>query len=274
LSLRAQAEAGERVLSEAVKLSQERWGARLVAAYALGSLAHGGFSIHVSDVDLGLVLSDPLDDADAISVRELSDAVKAGGAPLSERLSVFWGSFGTLSGSTGGGRLPPLDLLDLKQFGRLLAGRDVRSQLRAPTLRELVVASAQHALRQLSTPETTAHLRNPFELANAGTKTLTKRVLYPVRFLFTARTGQVGMNDEAVKHFATAQDGPALALARKALEWRFDPPGPGNDAVVEILREGLLPLYRIFLTDYEQRLREYGEPKLAQAYREWQHRLD
>ena len=77
------------MLAQAVKLSQERWGGRLIAAYALGSLAHGGFSVHVSDIDVGFVLGDPLSDADAQSVRELSDAVKAGGAPLSERLSVF-----------------------------------------------------------------------------------------------------------------------------------------------------------------------------------------
>ncbi len=36
-------------------------GPRLVAAYALGSLAHGGFSPLVSDVDLGLVLTDPIE---------------------------------------------------------------------------------------------------------------------------------------------------------------------------------------------------------------------
>lgn len=273
LSLRAQAEAGECVLAQAVKLTQDRWGPRVVAAYALGSLAHGGFSVHISDVDFGLVLSDPLEDGDAASIRGLSDAVKASGAPLADRLSVFWGSLGTLAGSATGGRFPPLDRLDLRQFGRLLVGRDIRPQLRSPTLRELVVSSAEFALRQLSTPEVTARLRDPFELANAGTKILTKHVLYPVRFLFTARTGQVGMNDEAVKHFATVQDGPAATLARKGLEWRFDPPRPGDHSVVEILREGLLPLYRIFLADYEQRLREYGESDLARAYHDWQERL-
>jgi hypothetical protein len=33
---------------------------RLIAGYALGSLAHGGFSPLVSDVDLGLILEDPV----------------------------------------------------------------------------------------------------------------------------------------------------------------------------------------------------------------------
>ena len=146
LSSPAQAEAGERVLSEAVKLSQERWGSRLIAAYALGSLAHGGFSVHVSDVDLGLVLHDPLDAGDENAIDQQLTGVAAGGASLTDRLSVFWGSIGTLSGAAVGGRFPPVDLLDLKRHGRLLAGRDVRSRLRFPTLRELVVSGAEFAL--------------------------------------------------------------------------------------------------------------------------------
>jgi predicted nucleotidyltransferase len=53
------AEQGEAVLEEAVTASKETLGARLLAAYALGSLAHGGFAPLASDVDLGLVLADP-----------------------------------------------------------------------------------------------------------------------------------------------------------------------------------------------------------------------
>lgn len=273
LSSLAPVRAGERVLVHAVELARTIWGQRLVAAYAIGSLAHGGFSVHVSDVDLGLILSDPLDEGDAKAVDRLLTEVKAGGVPLAERLSVYWGSLGTLSGSESGGRFPPLDLHDLKQYGRLLAGRDVRSELQSPTLRELVVSGAQFALKHLSTPAVTAQLQNPDEFANSNTKTLTKLVLYPVRFLFTARTGQIGMNDEAVNYFSTVEDGPVAELARKSFEWRFEPPDPGDRAVVELLRSGVLPLYRMFLADYERRLREYGEPQLARAYREWRERL-
>lgn len=264
---------GERVLRQASEIAHGIWGERLIAAYALGSLAHGGFSIHVSDVDLGLVLDDPLVESDAASVRELAAAVKASGAALSERLSVFWGSLGTLSAGAGSGRFPALDRLDLKRFGRLLLGSDIRAQFPPPTLRELVVGSAQHALRQFSQPEVMAQIRDPVALANAAIKPLTKRVLYPVRFLYTARTGQVGMNDQAVQHFTTLHDGAAAALASQALEWRFDPPRPGDGTVVDMLRQGLLPLYCIFLADYEQRLLHYGESDLARACREWRERL-
>ncbi len=42
---------GEKVLTTAVTSARDVWGDRLIAAYALGSLAHGGFSVHVSDTD-------------------------------------------------------------------------------------------------------------------------------------------------------------------------------------------------------------------------------
>lgn len=264
---------GEEVLVRAVRRAQLVWSRRIVSAYAIGSLAHGGFSAHVSDVDLGIVLSDPLLGGDAEAVARLSSEVAASTLPLADRLSVFWGSVGTLSGTVTGGRFPPLDVLDLKQFGRLLAGKDVRSLIRSPALREIVVSGAEFALKHLSSEEVTAQLQSPVALASASTKTLTKRVLYPVRLLYTARTGRIGMNDEAVQYLSTIDDGPAGELARMALRWRLEPPRPGEPAVVGLLRGGLLPLYRMFLADYERRLREYGDLQLTEAYRDWQQRL-
>lgn len=263
---------GERVLNDAVKLAKERWGGRLVAAYALGSLAHGGFSAHVSDVDAGLVLSDPLEGSDADAVRSLSCTVKATGAPLADRLSVFWGSAATLSGAATGGRFPPVDRLDLKQFGRLLAGQDIRARVPEPTLREMVVSAASVSFKSLSTAEVTAQLKNPAQLVAAGARPLTKRILFPVRFVFTARTGNIGTTDAAVEYFTAAEKSPAADLAGRALAWRYEPPDPGDPAVLECAEKGLLPLYRLFIDDYEARLRAYGEPELAQGFRDLRER--
>src|SRR5215213_9360916 len=104
---------GEVILGQAVERARETWGARLLAAYALGSLAHGGFSDLVSDVDLGLGLAEPLVADDAARVAALGERVRASGAPLADRLSVFWGSAATLRGEGDLGRYPPLDRLDL-----------------------------------------------------------------------------------------------------------------------------------------------------------------
>jgi hypothetical protein len=55
------------------------WPDRLLAAYALGSLAHGGFSPLVSDVDFGLVLERPPTDDYPGRVRTLNEGGLAQG---------------------------------------------------------------------------------------------------------------------------------------------------------------------------------------------------
>lgn len=266
-------ELAENLLVAVVDGARHALGRRLTAAYALGSLAHGGFSAHVSDIDVGLVLSDPLDGKDADAVAGLVSSIAASKKPFADRLSVFWGSIGTLSGVSSGGRFPPLDRLDLKQFGRVLAGRDVRSELPLPTRKELVLAGAEFALRRLATDEVTAKLKNPKALASSDPKTLTKLVLYPVRFLFTARTGEVGRNEVAVDHFVSHAKGPATDLAHMALEWRSVPPNLYDTDAVEAIARGLMPLYQEFFLDHEQRLREYGRADLAEAFKKWQQKL-
>ena len=91
---------GETVLLEAVDAYRGQLGERLLAAYALGSLAHGGFSELVSDVDLGLILSDPLEPGDPDAIQQIADAQRRKGSPLHERLSVFWGTPDTLAESS------------------------------------------------------------------------------------------------------------------------------------------------------------------------------
>jgi hypothetical protein len=99
---RAGAEQGEAVLAQALAAFQTALGSRLVAAYALGSLAHGGFSPLVSDVDIGLVLADPLRLTDRVMLRSVGNAVRSGGSELHQRVSVFWGTPGTTWSSMAG----------------------------------------------------------------------------------------------------------------------------------------------------------------------------
>src|ERR1700733_1477566 len=137
---------GEAVLAQALAAFQTALGPRLTAAYALGSLAHGGFSPLVSDVDLGLVLDDPFRIKDRFTIRSVTGAVRAGGSPLHQRLSVFWGTPSTLRGTASGGRFPPLDRLDLLEYGRLLAGAAARDRRAPPGRSGRLVAGAPFAL--------------------------------------------------------------------------------------------------------------------------------
>ena len=99
-------------------------GDRLLAAYALGSPAHGGFSELVSDIDVGLIVNDPPLPELASMIQAVAEVEKRKDAPLSARLSVFWGTPATLRGERDGGRFPALDRLDLIENGRLLVGSD------------------------------------------------------------------------------------------------------------------------------------------------------
>ena len=266
-------------------------GTRLLAAYALGSLAHGGFSELVSDVDLGLLLSDPLRPADGKTIQAVADAEKAKGSPLRERLSVFWGTPATLRGERDGGRFPPLDRLDLIENGRLLVGDDhTRRELPPPTPRDLLVTGAQFALDYLAgisrsgelpeaglgsmqpaTDNAINEIRSPDVLLRRGVRRVTKIVLFPVRFLYTAATGRVGTNHAAADRYLQDDQAPSTTLVAAALAWRTAP--PGQALASQLLGEQLLPLYLYYIDDHIRRLGTIGENSLAVAFREWRDRL-
>jgi hypothetical protein len=281
---------GEAVLTHAVAAYAAALGSRLVAGYALGSLAHGGFSPLVSDVDLGLILADPPRASDRLTIRRVAGAVKAGGPAGSERLSVFWGTPSTLAGEVRGGRFPPLDRLDLLDYGRLLTGRDARDRVARPGRAELLVAGAEFALGSLGGPRSlpdrlrewsrgrpghdyaTGEIRDPALLVSRGPRRLTKIVLFPVRFLFTAETGRVGTNGLAAEHYLARADAPAAELVTEALAWRERPPADPGAAAALADRE-LIPLYLQFIDDHVARLAAAGRGDLAARFRRWRARL-
>jgi hypothetical protein len=281
---------GEVALARAVSAYRAALGSRLTAAYALGSLAHGGFSPLVSDVDLALILQDPLRAKDRMTIHKVARAVKAGGSALDQRLSVFWGTPATLQGQRRGGRFPPLDRLDLLNYGRLLTGRDMRAIVARPDHAELLVAGAEFALgylgprnaglsgrirdwTQIRPRDDNAlnEIRTPARLVARGPRRLTKIVLFPVRFLFTAQTGQVGTNTLAAGHYLASPHAPAATLVTAAMAWRREP--PPEDEATELLSRELVPLYIQYLDDHIARLQAVNRQRLAHSFQEWRTRL-
>lgn len=286
----ADTDQGEAVLAAAVAAYRAALGSRLIAGYALGSLAHGGFSPLVSDVDLALILADPPRVSDRMIIHRAAGAVRAGGSALHERLSVFWGTPSTLQGQARGGRFPPLDRLDLLEYGRLLTGRDGRHGLPRPEHAELLVAGAEFALGYLGgtrkLPERLQgwarrrpdhdnalnEIRSPALLVSRGPRRLTKVVLFPVRFLFTAATGQVGINALATEHYLASAQPPAAELVAAALAWRREPPAD-QAAVAALLGRELIPLYVHYIDDHIARLRAASQHQLAGSFCQWRTRL-
>ena len=300
-------EQGHDVLADAVAAYTRAFGERLVAAYALGSLAHGGFSPLVSDVDLALILADPLRPTDSVRVAAVAYFLKAKGSALHDRLSVFWGTPSSLAGLVPGGRFPPLDRLDLLEHGRLLQGNDAHGGLVPPRWDELLVASALFALEYLaglvvepplgSLPharssrslvkklvlfpvhflftageDAVEEIRRPELLLAKDVRRLTKLVLFPVRFLFTTETGRVGTNAAAVDHYLAADVSPGAALVAAALAWRTVPP-ENDEAVLALLEDGMIPLYLNYIDDQRARLAALGHHDLAEAFGQWRRQL-
>jgi predicted nucleotidyltransferase len=283
---------GERVLSEALKAFRLALGDRLLGAYAMGSLAHGGFSELVSDVDLGLIISDPIQPDDAATIEAVADAEKAKGPDLRARLSVFWGTPSTLRGERPGGRFNALDRLDLLESGRLLAGcDDVRRDLPRPSVEELIVTGAEFALAYLAgarvPTEVGGDALGPMRFARAGSvrgavspdlvvdlgvRYVTKLVLFPVRFLFTAATGRVGTNGEAVDRYVDDRDAPSKELVAAAYAWRIGVPFDEATAL-ELLGQQMVPLYTRYIDDHIPRLDSLHRDELADLFRDWRSRL-
>jgi hypothetical protein len=264
------AASGEDVLVDAVRAGQKALGGRLVAAYALGSLAHGGFSPLVSDVDVALILADPMRPFDKLLLRGASKMARLGGSALHSRISIFWGTPNSLAGRAVGGRFPPLDRLCLIEHGLLLSGTDIRTGLPRPEPTNLLVSGAQFALDVIAA-DVLAQAHRPELLVAAGLRWTTKIVLFPVRFLFTAETGREGTNETAAAHYLVRAKSPGGALVAAAQSWRTEP--PARDNALTMLRAGLLPLYLHYLDDYGRRLEACGAAQLAQAFRDWRSRL-
>jgi hypothetical protein len=213
-------------------------------------------------------------------------SVRAGGSALDQRLSVFWGTPATLGGQRRGGRFPPLDRLDLLEYGRLLTGQDLRSAVARPDHAELLVAGAEFALGYLGgarklpdrlrdwrrqSDSTLDEIRTPAMLVSRGPRRLTKVVLFPVRFLFTAETGQVGSNSGAAAHYLANGYAPGATLVTAALAWRFEP--PADDDATALLGRELIPLYMHYIDDHITRLRAIDHHRLADSFHRWRTRL-
>ena len=208
--------AGWKILDTVTELCVQAFQDRFLAAYAMGSLARGGFSPLASDVDFGLLIRSPLNARDVAAITRIHTQVAGTGLDLCDRLSIFWGSPDSLSGAETGGRFPPFDRLDLLDHARLIKGKDTHTVIPRPTSRELEVEGISFALEYLGAPERLAEYHDPARLLGQGVLYLSKTVLYPARFLYTLQTGRVAGNNVAVDKFVDDNTGADAELVKAA----------------------------------------------------------
>lgn len=256
---------GEEVLHTATVVAREVFGDRLNAVFALGSLAHGGFAPVASDIDIALILQELTDDTPTQVDRVRQRSIAKASTPLAERLSIFWSDWhGVHHGPAGLARLPAVDRLDLLDHGRLLLGHDERARATRPAVGTLVVEGAEFACARFDDAYF-ARLHEPDRLVADGARTVTKTVLFPIRFLYTLNTGRIGHNAHAVDWYRSHGAYPVLADA--AMSWRergiADPA-----AATELLHSHLVAVYEEFFDAYTTALDVDGHTVAADDLRE------
>jgi predicted nucleotidyltransferase len=153
---------------------------RLIGAYLIGSIAHGGFSHRYSDIDLALVTEDGLDTAALTKLRALAAEQDAA---LSQKLSVFWADrhFSI-------GRLPPLDRADYLDYAIVIAERE-RIRPARPTLDE--IRAYLKGAPFLNWTENTDRFAKMDVLAPSDHKAFIRTLLYPARLVYSWSTGRM-----------------------------------------------------------------------------------
>ena len=222
-------EEGWLVIDAAVRSARDRLGDGLVSAYAIGSLAHGGFRAAVSDVDLAL-LTDRADlDMRDLVAAVLVEVIRCRYA-LARRLSVFHAPWVAFGDPPSGSRFPPIDRYDLVRYGVLVHGRDLRSTYAtAPTPEQIRAQAVDSALRRVTLDQLNADL-DRLSAGGVSVHDATKIVLWPVRLLHVCDTGQATGNAAAAEHYLGLGDARHHSLVRDAIAWRdlATIPDPGS----------------------------------------------
>jgi hypothetical protein len=213
-------EEGWRVVDAAVRCAQRRLGDRLLSAYAIGSLAHGGFRSAVSDVDVALLTDDRHGPGAPQTVAAIAADVAETRLGLSDRLSIFHSPWTVFSAPPATARFPPIDRYDLVHYGILVHGDDLRGTYAVtPTSDQVRAHAVESALRRVTRAGLEADLR---QLVDNGVTVhdATKIVLWPVRLQHVCDTGQATGNAAAVDHYQQLPDARHRSLAADALGWR------------------------------------------------------
>lgn len=242
---------------------------RCVAVYVMGSLARGGFSENASDIDIGIILDDPLFKNDAQCIQKIQSDASEKHSSVKNQVSIFWGSLTSINGINDAGRYPPFDRLDLIDHALLLIGEDVRAKLQRPSKKELEIAGAEFALEYLGSKEAIEELFDYETIIQKGSAHVSKTVLFPARFIYLEETGEIAGNDVSYQYYIDHFSGPDADLVKHGYQWRFDSLPDDVTQVSELLRNGLGNLYLRFIDIYVQQMDLYEEEDLKIKLMKW-----
>ncbi len=154
-------EEGWRVIDAAARSARAHLGDALLSAYAIGSLAHGGFTVAVSDVDIALLTGERRrrGRCEAV-VNAIAADVADTGVALGGRLSVFHAPWDRFTDPPHEARFPPIDRYDLVRYGILVDGDDLRDRYAAmPSADEIRAQAVESALGRVTREQLGSELR-------------------------------------------------------------------------------------------------------------------
>lgn len=188
----------------------ERLGTQLLGVYAIGSLAHGGFSRRYSDIDMLVLAEAGLSPANQEAMR--AEAARI--APdLAGKLSLFWSDR-----TFAIGRFPPLDRLDYIDRPHPLVER-ARVPCPRPSLAE--IRTYLDGKPFTSWAERAQSFAAAAALDPQDRKAFIRTFLYAARLVFSWKTGDIASNDDAVAFLAdNAPAGLDTDLVQRALALR------------------------------------------------------
>jgi predicted nucleotidyltransferase len=242
---------------------------RCIAVYVMGSLARGGFSELTSDIDIGILLTNELKADDVIRIESIRSETVQKYSSVKNSLSIFWGSIESINGLVNGGRYPPFDRLDLIDHGLLLEGVDCRHKLRRPNKQELEIASANFALDYLAISERLNEFCNCELISAKGVVYVTKTILFPARFIYLEKTGQIAGNDASYQYYIDSFNGKDADLVTQGYKWRHHSLPSDLDKVTNLLNDGLVALYCRFIDIYTRRMELYEQSEIRSQLLDW-----
>ncbi|MEK7991107.1 MAG: hypothetical protein VSS52_008895 [Thiotrichaceae bacterium] len=170
----------------------ELFGDKLRNVFQLGSLSHGGFSERFSDIDIAVVLYEPIADEMIADIKQ--QILRLEPTELAMRVSLFW----TVPDFSWG-RLRPVDQLDFLDNRECLWGEPLQNLPSRPALDSVRMDMYDNSLPYWT--EKTQYFAQNLPNDEKQFKEFVRCLLYPARLIFTWHLGKLGSNDEAVEYF-------------------------------------------------------------------------
>lgn len=268
---------GVEILEELTKLSKEYYKNKLISCYAIGSLAHGGFSPTTSDVDFAIILSNPWQSNYIDIIKQINREICTCGLKMANKASIYYGSVETMNTNSSYIRFPGYDKLDLIIHGKLLYGQDIRTLLVAPTTEEIEIEGITQIVERFEIDKATIEINQISNLILCGQiPRVSKLILLPIRFLYTIHTNLLAHNIDSVAYFEkNTIDNNKIQLVNFAYTLRnLSSPYAINTILkqfqaIPYAQENLRVLYKEFIELYYSRLIKYGKNKLANELLSW-----